>query len=147
MADCGSFNIYEINYNLADSIILDALTTVFTIDHHIINSTMETNYGSRSRRGYWKFTDTLKWSLSPLVLYLTSSRQESCHSIILTSHHSQLFSWSCPGIKTKIVEERRSDPFFTYLFSCWIEFLTSLSLVTKTPEPLSVACSLAKKKI
>lgn len=40
MAYCGSFNIYEINHNPADSVILDAVTMVFTIDHHIINSAM-----------------------------------------------------------------------------------------------------------
>lgn len=40
LADCGSFNIYEINHNPADSTISDATTMIFTIDHHIINSAM-----------------------------------------------------------------------------------------------------------
>lgn len=34
MADSGSLIIYEISHNPADSIILDAVTIVLTIDYH-----------------------------------------------------------------------------------------------------------------
>lgn len=62
LADTGSFNIYEINHNPAHPIISDAITMVLTIDHLKINSAIAVDYGSRSVRGYWKFTQTLLWT-------------------------------------------------------------------------------------
>lgn len=71
---------------------------------------------------------------------------------------SQLFSWSCPGIKTEIGAESsypgfpnthlRSDTSLkAYLFFQWIEFLTSFLLAANNPRAHFFAFSIAKKKI
>lgn len=71
LADCSSFNIYEINQNPEESIILDAMTMVFTIDHPITNSAIGKMMGPDQEGGFQKFTQILKWSLTPVVPHPT----------------------------------------------------------------------------